>query len=63
MFFALKLCTLFTCPNGLDPISSLLLNSAVFYRNPREKLKNSDIKPSYSNVRPTITTALLEAGD
>ena len=25
MFFALKLCTLFTCPNGFDPISSLLL--------------------------------------
>ena len=25
MFFALKLYTLFTCPNGSDPISSLLL--------------------------------------
>jgi hypothetical protein len=29
MFFALKLCTLFTCPNGFDPISSLLLKTVL----------------------------------
>ena len=29
MFFALKLCTLFTCPNGFDPISSLLLKNSI----------------------------------
>lgn len=28
MFFAFKLCTLFTFPNGSDPISSLLLRKA-----------------------------------